>query len=604
MSLPQLRAELAAGCAPATPAQAQQVASHARSLAPQAPPLRLAFVHTYTSDLLEPWLALAAAAEGLDHRSYHAPYGLALQEADSRSMLVAHRPHVTVLLLQREDLHPRLARPVEQDQAAQIAREGLQRAQEIISGFRAHDIGHLVVTFLPRLAPPVLGLFETQAEVSESKWWAGFKTELGRWLRNHAPASLLLDLDDALSDIGREAFFDRRFWYSARFPFGAAGARDVARRIVAVGAAKLKPKAKVLVLDADNTLWGGIVGEDGIDGIQLGPDYPGNAYMDLQRRVLDFQQRGLIVAMCSKNNPADVAQVLEQHPHMVLRDRDFAARRVNWLPKPANLRSLAEELNLGLESFIFVDDSPHECEAVRQELPQVEVVQVPARPAVAAQVLDQVARLEVLSLTAEDFGKTGMYAQERLRRELQQEAQSSGGDYLSRLGMRMSVHLDAPTHLARLAQLTQKTNQFNLTTRRYDEARLNAYMHSSDWSVFDFSLSDVFGNSGTVGLALIERERNDARSARIDSFLMSCRVIGRQAESAFLHAVMRRLAADGVVQLAAEYLPTPKNELVKDFLASEGFQLRPDGRWLRDLVAAPPHRADAYPIEINGPERP
>lgn len=598
-SLAQLRALLAAGHAPASPAQAQQLTAHARTLMAETKPLRVAFVHTYTSDLLDPWLAMAAATEGFELAAHHAPYGLALQEARPDSALVAHRPHVTVLLLQREDLHPQMARPIGTGgtDPAELRRQCLAQAQDIVSRFRAQEVGQLLVSFLPRLAPPALGLYEAQAEGAESAWWARFKEELGGWLRQSVPSSLLLDLDDAMAEVGREAFFDRRFWYSARFPFAAAGARELSRRIVAVAATRLLPKAKVLVLDADNTLWGGIIGEDGPDGIKLGPDYPGNVFVDFQRRLLDFQQRGLILAMCSKNNAADVDQVLREHPHMVLRDSHFAARRVNWLPKPENLKSLAEELNLGLDSFVFVDDSDHECAAVRHALPQVEVVQVPSRATGVATVIDRVARLEILSLTSEDRAKTEMYAQERQRRELLEQAASGGGDYLTRLGMEMSVSIDAAPHLQRLAQLTQKTNQFNLTTRRYDEARLQAMMRDERWCVADFSLADTFGNSGIVGLALFER--TDAATARLDTLLMSCRVIGRKAESAFLHTLLRRLAADGVRRVTAEYLPTAKNELVKDFLPSEGFSPAADGVWVRDLEAAPPQAEADFPIRIH-----
>ncbi len=402
-SLAHLRAELSAGKLPGGPAQAQQVAAHARTLSTSPQALRVAFVHTYTSDLLDPWLGMAAAVQGLDMQAYHAPYGLALQEAASGSALVQHQPHLTVLLLQREDLHPDLSRPITGRDAAaleQLRTQALQRVQDLVGLFRAHKVGQIVVSFLPRLAGPTLGLFDAQAEASEAAWWGGFKHAFGQWLRGHVPSSLFLDLDEVLLQVGRQEFFDRRFWYSARFPFASAAARELSRRIVAVGVAVLTPKAKVLVLDADNTLWGGIVGEDGYDGIKLGPDYPGNVYVDFQRRILDFQQRGLILAMCSKNNAADVDQVLNDHPHQLLRDQHFAARRVNWVPKAENLASLAQELNLGLDSFIFVDDSDHECAAVRHALPQVEVVQVPSRPTEVATCLDQVARLEILSLTA------------------------------------------------------------------------------------------------------------------------------------------------------------------------------------------------------------
>ena len=602
-SLAQLRAELSAGRVPAGPAQALQVAAHAKTLTQSAArqPLRLAIVHTYTSDLLNPWLDMAGAVQGLDTAVYHAPYGLALQEASPQSALVRHAPHVTVLMLQREDLHPDLLRPITgvgAEGQARIRAEALQRVQEIVSLFREQKVGHLVLSILPRLASPGLGVFDAQAEASESAWWAGFKTELGRWLRTAVPSSLLLDLDEVLLQVGRDGFFDRRFWYASRFPFAAAAAREISRRLVAIGVTLLTPKAKVIVLDADNTLWGGVVGEDGFDGIKLGPDYPGNVFVDFQRRILDLQQRGFILAMCSKNNAADVDQVLKEHPHQLLRDEHFAARRVNWVPKAENLASLAKELNLGLDSFIFVDDSDHECAAVQHALPQVEVIQVPSRATEVATCLDQVARLEVLSLTSEDLAKTEMYAQERRRRELMEGEGGSApnGDYLTRLGMKMTVRIDAANNLTRLAQLTQKTNQFNLSTRRYDEARMRGFMDDGQWWVADFSLADVFGDSGIVGLALIHFTAE--RTAHIDTFLMSCRVIGREAEAAFLHTLFRRLVERGVEIVSADYLPTAKNELVRDFLPEQGFEDLGEGRYRRDLRTVPPLAASEFPIQI------
>lgn len=599
-SLHQLRAELSAGRVPASPAQAQQITARAQALSPQADELRVAFVHTYTSDLLDPWLSMAAAVQGCRAELYHAPYGLALQEAHPQSALVQHQPHLTVLLLQREDLHPDLARPVTGLGAEGLQRlqaESLQRVQDIVQRFRAQKVGHLVLSFLPRLTGPTLGLLDAQAEASEAAWWAGFKQACAQWLRQSVPSSLYLDMDELLAQVGRAQFFDRRFWYSARFPFASAAAHELSRRIVAVGVCLLRPKAKVLVLDADNTLWGGVVGEDGPDGIKLGPDYPGNVFMDFQRRILDFQQRGLILAMCSKNNATDVDPVLDKHPHMLLRDGHFAARRVNWQTKPENLVSLAQELNLGLDSFIFVDDSDHECAAVRHALPQVEVIQVPSRPTDVASCLDQVARLEVLSLTGEDLAKTEMYAQDRRRRALMEQVSDvAGGDYLARLGMKMSVRVGSEGNVPRLAQLTQKTNQFNLTTRRYDEAQVKAFLNSDDWWLADFSLADAFGDSGIVGLALLHRP--SLRQVRIDTFLMSCRVIGRQAEAAFLHTLLRLLAEQGVELVTAEYLPTAKNGLIKGFLPEQGFAQQPDGHWQRDLRAAPPQPESDFPIQI------
>jgi FkbH-like protein len=603
----QTRAELRAAVAglriPFSLPQVQRLVSHAESLEPPVQSLRLGIIHTYTSDLLDPWLAIASALQGLELQTYHAPYGLALQEAQQNSGLVTHEPDLTLLLLQREDLHPDLSKPLVGFSPAHreaLSKEIIERLLDIVGRFRAQKVGQIVVTLLPPLFSPGLGTYDAQSEFSESAWWASLKADIGRGLRESMQASLFLDLDDVLQQIGRASFFDYRFWYSARFPFTAEAAREIARRIVGLGAVIKLPKAKVIVLDADNTLWGGIIGEDGINGIALGPDYPGNAFRDFQRRLLDYQQRGFILALCSKNNPADVDQVFKEHPHQILRDEHFAARRVNWLSKPDNLVSLAEELNLGLDSFVFLDDSDHECAAVRHRLPQVEVVQTPARPVDVPTCLEHVARLEVLSLTAEDLAKTELYAQERRRREFSQTAVQSSGDlrdYLASLKMKMKVGFNPSAHLARLSQLTQKTNQFNLTTRRYNEHQMQEFIVDAEWLVADFSLADVFGDSGIVGLALFHIVT--PQQAELDTFLMSCRVIGREAEAAFLHALLRRLAAQGVNEVVATYSPTPKNDLIKSFLPDQGFEQCAEGRYRRDLCKEPPQPESAYPIAVE-----
>lgn len=602
-SLAQLRAQLASTGAPASPNQAQRLSAHARTFTATPQPLRLGIVHTYTSELLDPWLDLAGSLQGLDVQTYHAPYGLALQEAVPGSGLLRHEPTITLLLLQREDLHPALARPIaslDVDGQAQVQVEAMQRLQQIVQQFRDQPVGQLVVTLLPSTAGPALGLFDAQSELSEAAWWGRFKAELAAWVRQNTASTLFMDLDEVMLQVGRSQFLDRRFWYSARFPFAAPAAFEFTRRLVALAVVMTTPKAKVLVLDADNTLWGGVIGEDGIDGIALGPDYPGSLYVEFQRRILGLQQRGFVLAMCSKNNPADVDQVLQKHPHQVLREEHFAARRVNWTTKPENLRSLAEELNLGLDAFIFVDDSDHECAAVRHALPQVEVVQVPSRAVDVPSCLDQVARLEVLFMTREDMQKTAMYAQERRRRELIADTagQAQGGmDYLRRLDMRMRIQLDPKSHVPRLSQLTQKTNQFNLTTRRYDEQRVQDMLQSDAWLVADFSLADAFGDSGIVGLAVFEWRAPDV--VRLDTFLMSCRVIGREAEFAFLQALLRLLSARGVHAVDAEYLPTAKNVLVKDFLPSQGFLQDSQGFWRLDLRRTPARAAEDFPIAIT-----
>lgn len=602
-SLPELRASINAAAVKLSLPEAQRLTSHIRGLNAAAHRLRLGIVHTYTSNLLDPWLAFEAALQGIGLETYHAPYGLTLQEAEAGSGLARHDPELTLLLLQWEDLHPALGKPLAaMDASAQAALRDdvVGRLYDMVARFREHIQGHIVVTLLPSLYPPGLGLYDAQSERSESGWRASVRAAVAARLREGLAACLFIDLDVLLAQLGREGFFDLRYWYSARYPFSPVAARELARQLMALGAVIKYPKAKVIALDADNTLWGGIIGEDGINGIALGPDYPGNTYLAFQRRLLDFQQRGLVLALCSKNNPQDVDEVLRDHPHQLLRHEHFAARRVGWDPKPQSLIALARELNLGLDSFIFVDDSAHECAAIRHELPQVEVVQIPGKAIDIPTCLDRVARLEVLSVTVEDLSKTRLYSEERQRRELEASLEGSAGglaDYLRSLQMKMRIGFDDSSHLARLTQLTQKTNQFNLTTRRYDEAQMRAFISSPEWLVAHFSLSDIFGDSGVVGLALVRRLGD--RQAELDTFLMSCRVIGRRAESAFLDALLRRLAREGVTEVVGDYLPTPKNSLVERFLPEHGFEAGEDGRFRRDLGSAPAADQPAHPIIVK-----
>ena len=592
---------------PVTLADLRPLVEHAACLCPAPRPLRLAVVHTYTSELLQPWLEAAAALQGLALETYHAPYGVVMGEAQPGSGLVAHQPDLTVMLLQRTDLHPGFMRPLAQltpKAAAALQARAFSSLQQLIQRFRAQPVGQLVVTLLPPMVGPALGLHDAQAERSETRFWRGLHDQLAEWLRTSVPASTWLDLDELVLEVGRRRAFDARYWLTSRYPFSAEASFELARRISDIGTLLKAPRAKVLVLDADNTLWGGVIGEDGIDGIALGPDYPGNAYVAFQRRILDLQQRGFVLAMCSKNNEADVDQVLSQHPHQLLKAEHFVARRVNWLPKPENLAALAAELNVGLDSFIFVDDSDHECAAVRAHLPQVEVVQVPKRPHEVPTCLDRVARLEILSLTDEDRAKTTLYEAERKRQNLLGSVAEDAGDmgtHLARLGMRMTLHIDEPRHTQRLAQLTQKTNQFNLTTRRYDEQQIASFMTSPDWLVLDFSLADVFGDAGIVGLALVHLA--GPQRAELDSFLMSCRVIGRCAEDAFMHSLLRELQARGVSHLYASYKPTPKNTLVQEFLPRLGFSCSQEDaeqrRYARDLTAQPGSPPEAFPIAVQ-----
>jgi FkbH-like protein len=555
---------------PLTLSQIRAVTRQLRSSDEPTLPLRAAVLHTYTTELLQPYWQFEALLQGFDLQLYEAPYGMLYQQAEPTSELAASDPALVYVFMSWEDLDPRLRRPVSglrESEEDDIVTGAVAMVGGLLRKLRQLCTATLVVTLLPRLWGPELGAYTAMAPRSDAACRGRIKWAIARDLET-VPSALFFDLDEVASDLGRHNLFDLRLWETSRFPFSVVGAQTVVRHLVAYAVAELQPKAKCIVLDADNTLWGGIVGEDGPAGIALGPDYPGSVFVSFQRRLLEFQRRGFVLALCSKNNPQDVAEVLANHPHQLLREEHFAAMRVNWLEKQHNLQSLARELNLGLDSFVFVDDSEHECHAIRQQLPQVIVVRAPSDVLQLPYCLDGVARLEITSLTAEDHDRTRMYAQQRLRQAAAQSHRSTE-DYLASLDMVMQIGINAEQHVARIAQLTQKTNQFNLTTQRYSEAQVLEFMRDPDCMVAHFSLSDIFGDSGLVGVGIVRGVAG--RVAVWDTLLMSCRVIGRSAEQAFVRHLLRRLGDDGVEQVRARYVPTAKNEMVRDFWTSVGF---------------------------------
>lgn len=580
--------------------EAQKLTQYIQTLEPVKYKLKLGIIHTYTSDLLTPWLEFHAAVQGIKLASYHAPYGMNMMEAQSGSGLISHAPDFTLFMLRQEDLHPELNRPVsglKSDEQDRLLNETILRLSDILSPFRENVPGRFLLTILPDQLGPGLGLYDVQSANSESNWWAAFKKAATEMINENLESTLFIDLDELLAELGRNDFFDSRFWYTSRFPFKPKAANEFCRKLLDLASVTLSPKVKVIVLDADNTLWGGVIGEEGLHGISLGPEYPGNTFVDFQRRILDYQDRGFILAICSKNNEQDVFEVLRDHPHQILRESHFAAMRINWEPKHKNLISLSEELNLGLDSFVFVDDSDYECGIVRRELPQVQVIQTPVKPIEIPACLDRLSRLEILNLTEEDKNKTRLYAEERKRQDLKKEASGNGIEgYLASLGMKMQIELNSSNRVSRLAQLTQKTNQFNLTTLRYSEQQIQEFIDAEDWLVACFSLSDIFGDSGVVGLALIHYQ--NTMNVRIDTLLMSCRVIGRNAESAFIEGLMEYIANTGVDNVSAEYIPTLKNELVANFYPDHQFSQSEEHCYTRSLKENPPISANTFSIKL------
>ncbi|HVJ42752.1 MAG TPA: HAD-IIIC family phosphatase [Dongiaceae bacterium] len=420
-----------------------------------------------------------------------------------------------------------------------------------------------------------------------------------------SPNVLMIETDRIIAATGLAAAVDWRQYQMAHSLYAIDFYKAYATHVTPAIASLMGKARKVLVLDCDNTLWGGVLGEDGEDGIQIGGDTPsGRAFQQVQAIVKGLQKDGVILALCSKNNPEDVETVLQHHPNMVLRDTDFAVRRVNWEDKAGNLMAIAAELNLGLDSLVFLDDSEFELGLVRAELPMVYCVKVPtALTEYAATIRQMRALFFSLSQSAEDRQKTRMYQQAAARRQAE-TAFTSLEDYLRSLHLQITIMTGQDVPLQRAAQLTQKTNQFNVTTRRYTETDISRFIDSPVHQVIAFSVADRFGDYGIVGLAIIELDQTAGR-ARLDTFLMSCRVLGRNVETAFFQFLRTSLGARGINTLEAEFFPTTKNAQVASLFEQFGFELtdqnEPGGRrhYVLDPTRAPKTQIDY--IEVKAP---
>lgn len=323
-------------------------------------------------------------------------------------------------------------------------------------------------------------------------------------------------------------------------------------------------RKKCIVLDLDNTLWGGVLGEVGISGIKIGGNYPGKAFAFFQNLLLQLSKAGVILAVCSKNNEADVLEAWEMNPFMVLKKEHFAAYRINWMDKVTNIRELAEELNIGLDSFVFIDDNPTERELIKQMLPMVSVPEFPVQPYELPIFFKRLVEdyFKVYSITDEDKKKTEQYRANTARTQSQKNF-TDFESFLESLDIQITIEAANEFNIPRIAQMTQKTNQFNLTTKRYTDTELKKFL-SDGWKIWCMSVADRFGDNGITGCVMVNDDT-------IDTLLLSCRILGKGIESVFIKVILSKLKKSGLSTIWAEFIPSAKNGQVADFYERCGF---------------------------------
>jgi len=397
-----------------------------------------------------------------------------------------------------------------------------------------------------------------------------YTAEINKLLSARAPSYVTIhDIDSLAADIGRQAWGDERFYVHAKIPCSPEYLVRYAHNVSSVIAAELGLSRKCLVLDLDNTLWGGVIGDDGIGGIRIGQgDAEGEAYLSFQRYVKALKTRGVILAICSKNNEQSAREVFEKHPDMLLRMEDISCFVANWTDKATNLRSIAKQLNIGLDTLVFVDDNPAERSIVRQLVPEVAVPEISKDPIEFIETLEKHQYFQVATLGTEDFQRTDYYRANAQRSESQG---SAGGidEFLRTLDMTAAIGPISLATLERSTQLINKSNQFNLTTRRRSVSEVMELIDAPDWVTVTASLTDRFGENGlvTVLLAHVRQDRLE-----IDTWLMSCRVLKRGLERLMLNYLCDLAQTRGLDHIQGEYIPTSKNELVRNHYAELGFR--------------------------------
>lgn len=560
-------------------------------------PLRLAILGNGSTELIGSALVGTAARHGLAVELLAMPFDSADRLAlDPGSELHAARPDVVLIHLTHRafQLVPNTGFG-DDAAAATMVGQALDRLTAIRDGIRAGCGANLIFATIPPPEGSLFGSLDRSVPGTPRATVDAINRSMPGLV---AGSGQLVDVASLAECVGLDAWHSHAHWHAFKLPFAQRFAPLFAEQVAQVLAAMRGLARKCLVMDLDNTLWGGVIGDDGLDGIKLGQGSAvGEAFLDIQRTALSLRQRGIVLAISSKNDDHVARQPFREHPDMLLTEADISIFQANWHDKASNIKLIAEKLSLGTDSLVFLDDNPAEREQVRQRLPEVAVPELPSDPALYARTLLAAGYFSAVGFSVEDSRRAAMYAENAARVELEQAA-GNLDDYLTSLAMRIDFRPFDAVGRSRIAQLINKSNQFNLTTRRYTEAEVASMGETASLLTLQVRLADRFGDNGMISVVICRPVAPDLME--IDTWLMSCRVLGRRVEQAVLHEIARRARLKGITTLRGRYIPSGRNAMVADHYANLGFQpMSGDGDgtlWRLDLADLTPA---ALPFELR-----
>lgn len=556
-------------------------------------PLNIALAASFTIEPIVPHLSKALLSKGVDNPVYTiAPYNQLFQVCLNPSSTLKQENINTIVIIWRiEDIFGNALEQISNQsdlaKAHAFLFDEINSLLNAIKNLRLNFEGTIIVSTPPY--PSFLPFFD-HYDLDQSIKGNLLHTDILRyWITSliKMESIQIIDLHGALQQSGYEDSQDIRKWYLYKQPYTELFWSHFSKQLARIISVQTQPGKKCLVLDCDNTLWGGIVGEDGIANIALGHDFPGSAYRDFQKYLLLLAKKGIFLAIASKNNPEDVIEMFETHDSMVLSKSDISVFQVHWDSKVNSIKTIANTLNIALNSIVFVDDNPKELSEVQERIPEVTCYLVPEELAELPELLKKDGLFDSAQMTEEDRARREMVSVEQQR--IEQREQQTEEQFLSSLNLNVDVFEVESRHLARVTQLINKTNQFNLTTKRRTHDEIEALHNLRDTHIFGMTADDRFGKYGLVGVAIICRENNS--TWYIDSLLMSCRVLGRNVESALLSTIAQIVNNLGGKILVGEYIASNKNIQVADLYKNYGFSYDDlKGKWIAYTSEVPHHK--------------
>ena len=544
--------------------------------------IKIALLGSFTLDGLNETIKVKCSELKVGCDTFYGGYNRYNEEIlNSKSNLYSFSPDVCFLILDTRNILGDLfyyPYNLSVDKRREFIQNKINELNNLIKSFKEKSNSKLVISnfIIPTYSP--YGIFETKTDYGLQEMVFDLNHKLNNICRDEN-SIYVYDINGFVSKHGEENVFDFQQYFFGDVKISLSYIPILANDLLGYIKPTLGLNKKCIVLDLDNTLWGGIVGEDGFNKIKLGPQPPGNTYVEFQKYLLSLHERGIILAVNSKNNLDDAIEVINNHPNMILRENHFGCLKINWNDKVTNLKEIAQELNIGLDSIVFIDDDPVNRDFVRETLPEVLTIELPKDPSLYVSTLTELNDFHVIKITEEDKQRGKMYTQQRMRVESEKNS-TSFEEYLKQLNIKIHIKKADEFTIPRISQLTLKTNQFNLTTKRYQEEDIKTFSQDKKKIVGCARIEDKFGDNGITSVFIVKKDNEEEWI--IDTFLLSCRVIGRGVEEGILDYIINEARKNNVKRIIGNFIPTKKNKPSESFLPNFGFE-KVNDYWIYSL---------------------